>query len=55
MEKLKLTSFDTFIRWKLWVNSKWKPFVENLHCYQNPYYKKGLKCVQGMVPLKRVR
>lgn len=22
---------------------------------QNPHFKKGLQCVQGMVPLKRVR
>lgn len=26
-----------------------------MHCDQNPFFKKGLKCVQGMVPLKRVR
>lgn len=51
-----ITSFDTFIGWKpWWVNKAWKPFVENLHVDQNPYFKKGFKCVQGMVPLKRVR
>lgn len=51
-----ITSFDTFIAWKpWWVNKQWKPTVENLHCDQNPFTKKGLKCVQGMIPLRRVR
>lgn len=51
-----ITSFDTFIGWKpWWVNKKWKPVVENLHVDQNPSFKKGLKCVQGMVPLKPVK
>ena len=51
-----ITSFDTFIGWKpWWMNSSWTPSVENLHVDQNPSFKKGLKCVQGMIPLKRVR
>ena len=51
-----ITSFDTFIGWKpWWVNPRWKPVVENLHVDQNPFFKKGLKCVQGMVPLKNVK
>lgn len=51
-----ITSFDTFIGWRpWWVDKRWMPFVENLHVDQNPHFKKGLKCVQGMVPLKRVR
>lgn len=51
-----ISSFDVFIGWKpWWVNPKWKPHAENLHCDQNPFFKKGLHCVQGMVPLKRVR
>ena len=29
--------------------------VENLHLDQNPYHKQGLKCVQGMIPLRNVR
>lgn len=44
------------IGWKpWWIDSDWTPRVENLHVDQNPYFKKGLKCVQGMIPLKRVR
>ena len=26
-----------------------------MHIDQNPHFKKGFKCVQGMIPLKRVR
>jgi hypothetical protein len=33
----------------------WNPYVENIHVDQNPYMKKGLQCVQGMLALKRVR
>lgn len=50
-----ITSFDTFICWRPWwnevSNKAWDPYVENLHTDQNPYHKKGFKCVQGMLPL----
>ena len=26
-----------------------------MHVDQNPFFKKGLKCVQGMIPLRNVR
>jgi hypothetical protein len=40
---------------KIWgTNFKWTPYVENLHCDQNPSSKKGFHCVQGMVPLYKV-
>jgi ectoine hydroxylase-related dioxygenase (phytanoyl-CoA dioxygenase family) len=32
-------------------NNCWNPYVENLHTDQNPSYKQGFHCVQGMVPL----
>jgi len=57
-----LSSFDTFIVWRPWwddgngtYQTSWTPCVENLHVDQNPHYKKGLQCVQGMVPLLPVR
>ena len=54
-----ITSLDTIISWRPWWNpvskGDWDPYVENLHLDQNPFFKKGLKCVQGMMPLKRVR
>lgn len=50
-----ITSFDTFICWRPWWNKEskncWNPYVENLHTDQNPSYKKGFHCIQGMVPL----
>lgn len=54
-----IASFDTFICWRPWwskfAQSSWTPFVENLHCDQNPVAKRGFHCVQGMVPLVDVR
>lgn len=50
-----IVSFDTFIAWRpWWHNPSWTPFVENLHCDQNPSLKKGFHCIQGMIPLYRV-
>ena len=56
-----LTSMDTMICWRPWEYSKrpvnkygaerWQPRVERLHCDQSPKLRKGLHCVQGMVPL----
>jgi len=50
-----LTSMDTFIMWRPWWLSPdgedWGPNVERLHCDQNPVYRPGFHCVQGMIPL----
>lgn len=47
-----ISSFDTFIAWRpWWVDKSWTPFVEGLHCDQDPHSKRGFHCVQGMVPL----
>jgi hypothetical protein len=57
-----LTSMDTFICWRPWDSShrpenargkieSWRPNVERLHLDQNVKFKRGLKCVQGMIPL----
>ena len=50
-----IVSLDVPIAWRQWpkaVNDEdWLPKTEGLHCDQNPFHKKGLKCVQGMVPL----
>jgi hypothetical protein len=54
-----ITSFDTIICWRPWWSKfaqySWTPFVENLHVDQNPVFKKGFHCVQGMIPLVDVR
>jgi len=44
-----LTSFDTFITWRPFTIAR--PRVENLHIDQNPFSKRGLHGVQGMIPL----
>lgn len=61
-----LTSFDTFIGWRPWWSSAsskvgfataplpQRPRTEGMHCDQNPHTKRGLRCVQGMVPLRPV-
>mmetsp|Transcript_109216 Transcript_109216/g.216883 ORF Transcript_109216/g.216883 Transcript_109216/m.216883 type:complete len:413 (-) Transcript_109216:313-1551(-) len=61
-----LTSFDTFIGWRPWWSSAsstlgsatsslpQRPRTEGMHCDQNPHTKPGLRCVQGMVPLRPV-
>lgn len=53
-----LVSFDTFIAWRPWslplAPSQFKPVVEGLHLDQNPFFKPGRQCVQGMVPLRPV-
>lgn len=49
-----LTSFDTWILWRPWWEQEtedWQPRVERLHIDQNPFWKPGFKCVQGMMPL----
>ena len=51
-------SFDTFIVWRQWwlspENERWQPVSEGLHIDQNPFYKPGMHCVQGMIPLEDV-
>ena len=63
-----LSSMDTFIAWRPWLSDQtappqacpivpgedWTPRVERLHIDQSPVNKKGLCCVQGMVPLEDV-
>lgn len=54
-----LVSFDTFIAWRPWwapagVKPAPRPQTEGVHCDQNPHTKRGLRCVQGMVPLRPV-
>jgi hypothetical protein len=54
-----LTSLDTFIGWRPWWatasgGAAPRPKTEGMHCDQNPHTKHGLKCVQGMVPLRPV-
>ena len=45
---------DTFIVWRQWWLSgkeNWKPKTAGVHVDQNPFRKKGLHCVQGMLVL----
>lgn len=54
-----ITSLDTFIGWRPWwkmpgVPAGPKPRTEGIHCDQNPHNKRGLRCIQGMVPLRPV-
>ncbi|GCA62811.1 phytanoyl-CoA dioxygenase [Kipferlia bialata] len=47
-----VTSFDGFIVWRPWCDKEaWKPKTSRLHLDQNPWYKEGKLCVQGMVQL----
>eukprot|EP00419_Tripos_fusus_P053136 CAMPEP_0172809424 /NCGR_PEP_ID=MMETSP1075-20121228/8221_1 /TAXON_ID=2916 /ORGANISM="Ceratium fusus, Strain PA161109" /LENGTH=335 /DNA_ID=CAMNT_0013648637 /DNA_START=38 /DNA_END=1045 /DNA_ORIENTATION=+ len=47
-----IVSMDSVLVWRpWWVQSEWKPSTEGLHLDQNPFWKPGLECVQGMVPL----
>eukprot|EP00967_Tisochrysis_lutea_P046618 scaffold56645_cov35-Tisochrysis_lutea.AAC.1 len=47
-----ITSLDVPIAWRpWWLDSSWTPTVERLHVDQNPFFKPGFHCVQGMVPL----
>lgn len=50
-----ITSMDTLIGWRdpraAPPGEDWTARVEGVHCDQNPYHKRGLACVQGMVPL----
>lgn len=49
-----LSSFDTWILWRPWwmeQDEDWEPRVERLHIDQNPHFKPGFQCVQGMLPL----
>jgi ectoine hydroxylase-related dioxygenase (phytanoyl-CoA dioxygenase family) len=50
-----LVSLDTFIAWRPWSKNKlWKPKTENIHVDQNPFFKQGHCCTQGMMVLKDV-
>mmetsp|Transcript_133771 Transcript_133771/g.333873 ORF Transcript_133771/g.333873 Transcript_133771/m.333873 type:complete len:431 (-) Transcript_133771:9-1301(-) len=54
-----IASFDTFIGWRPWwpvagAAAATRPRTEGIHCDQNPHTKRGLHCIQGMVPLRPV-
>lgn len=52
-----ISSLDTIIGWRPWWSSQVhapRPVTEGMHCDQNPHTKRGLACVQGMVPLRPV-
>jgi len=48
-----LVSMDSTILWKPWWggHASEEPCTEGLHMDQNPWYKPGRECFQGMVPL----
>merc|ERR1712124_145771 len=52
-----ICSLDTAICWRPWwanpdmEKESWLPSVERLHCDQNPFFKHGFHCVQGMLVL----
>lgn len=58
-----ITSMDTWLVYRPWWNQDkakedvegWKPHSEGIHSDQSPFYKRGFKCVQGMIPLIDVR
>ena len=46
-----LVSMDALIAWPPWGRTRSPPVSEGLHLDQNPFDKRGLQCVQGMVCL----
>jgi len=47
-----ISSMDCLLLWRPWQNNQLcKPKTEGLHIDQNPFHKRGLQCVQGMLPL----
>jgi len=50
-----ICSMDALLIWRPWwrtaTPSRWQPKTEGLHVDQNPLFKAGFECVQGMVPL----
>ena len=57
-----ISSFDTFLTWRPWwlteettgSKEKWPVATGGLHCDQNPFFRPGYTCVQGMIPLYEV-
>lgn len=50
-----ICSMDALLIWRPWWRAatpgRWQPKTEGLHVDQNPLFKAGFECVQGMVPL----
>jgi hypothetical protein len=47
-----ISSMDCLLLWRPWGGRPaWRPVTEGLHIDQNPFHKRGLQCVQGMLPL----
>ena len=47
-----VVSMDAMLIWKpWWLNERWRPKTEGLHLDQNPFHKRDLCSVQGMVIL----
>jgi len=50
-----ISSMDCLLLWRPWQKKTlWKPKTEGIHIDQNPFHKRGLQCVQGMLPLLSV-